>query len=126
MRIEECQGIITLRDVRVAIARYGVDSLKIKIGDVMSRKLITVNLNSTSGEAGKIMDKKAIDHLPVVDEGGEIKGIVSSKDLIYVYVGTPVKDRMTKEIITAPATLSIAEAVKIMNEKNIASLLVKS
>lgn len=126
MKIDECQGIITLRDVRKTIAKYGLDSLEKKVGSVMTRKLITIDPNSTTSEAGRLMDEKAIDHLPVVNEKGVIEGIISAKDLIFSLGGIPVKDAMTKQIVTVPPALPIVDAVKIMDRKNIASLLIKS
>lgn len=64
MKIGECKGIITLRDVRVAIVRFGHDSLKKKVEDVMTKKLITIDSGSTIADAERIMAKKAIHHFP--------------------------------------------------------------
>ncbi len=128
MKTDECQGIITLRDVRKTIAKYGLNSFKKKVRDMMTKKLITISPNSTSGEAGDVMDRKRIDHLPVVDEKGVIKGIVSSKDLMILpWRGTSilVREIMIKKVVTITSTSSLVEAVKLMEKKGVASLLVK-
>jgi CBS domain-containing protein len=49
---------------------------KIKVGDIMSKPLITVDIDTPIGDAIELMDRKNIRRL-LVTENGEVKGIVT-------------------------------------------------
>ncbi len=79
--IEEDQpvGIITERDLvrRFLKDRQTPDA---RVGDFMSRPLITADAGTPSWEAFRTMLKKRIRRLPVVDKG-KLVGIVTERDL---------------------------------------------
>jgi CBS domain-containing protein len=54
---------------------------KIKVGDIMSKPLITVDIDTPIGDAIELMDRKNIRRL-LVTENGEVKGIVTQRDLM--------------------------------------------
>lgn len=69
-------GIITNRDLR-----FETDYSKY-IRDVMtSENLITAPIGTTLAEAQKILSKHKIEKLPLVDEGGILKGLITIKDI---------------------------------------------
>ncbi len=69
-------GIITNRDIRF------VKDFSKKISDVMTREnLITVPVGTTLEEAKEILHKHKIEKLPVVDENGYLKGLITIKDI---------------------------------------------
>ncbi len=69
-------GIITNRDIRF------VKDFSKKIGDVMTKeKLKTVPVGTTLDEAKEILQKYKIEKLPVVDEKGNLKGLITIKDI---------------------------------------------
>jgi CBS domain-containing protein len=53
------------------------------VKDIMTKDVITLRETDTVSEAGKIMLEKRISGLPVVNDEGELVGIVSEADLIY-------------------------------------------
>lgn len=71
-------GIITNRDMRfMAESDYSQ-----KIRDVMtSDKLITAPVGTTMQEAQNILRKHKIEKLPLVDENGMLKGLITIKDI---------------------------------------------
>ena len=69
-------GIITRRDVAFA------EDLSAKVAEVMTKKVITVGEDITVEEAKRIMRKHKIEKLPVVDEKGFLKGLITMKDLV--------------------------------------------
>ena len=70
-------GIVTARDVR--FADYGL-----KVADVMTGpdKLVTVHESITIEEAKRILQEHRIEKLPVVDERGRLKGLITVKDIM--------------------------------------------
>jgi len=69
-------GIITNRDIRF------VGNYSVKIADVMTKEdLKTVPVGTTLEEAKEILQKFKIEKLPVVDEEGHLKGLITIKDI---------------------------------------------
>ena len=69
-------GILTNRDIRF---RTEFDQA---IGDLMTREgLITVPLGTTLEEAKNILHQHRIEKLPVVDEEGRLRGLITVKDI---------------------------------------------
>lgn len=78
-------GIITERDyLTMSLSGRSPDSTR--VGDVMSRKVITVSADSTVGDCMRIMSTSHIRHLPVLEGpsglGGELLGLVSMRDVV--------------------------------------------
>ena len=68
-------GILTNRDLRFE------KRLNQKIREVMTKELITALDGTTSEEAIEILHKHRIEKLPVVDQQGRLKGLVTIKDI---------------------------------------------
>ena len=69
-------GIITNRDMRF------LDDFSAKIGDVMTKEsLITAPVGTTLTDAQKILKQHKIEKLPIVDEAGNLKGLITIKDI---------------------------------------------
>ncbi|SMP19915.1 inosine-5'-monophosphate dehydrogenase [Desulfurobacterium pacificum] len=69
-------GIITNRDIRF------VKDFSKKIADVMTKEnLKTVPVGTTLEEAKEILHRYKIEKLPVVDENGYLKGLITIKDI---------------------------------------------
>ncbi len=75
---EKVQGIVSARDMIFQ------DYPKIKVYEVMTRKddLITAKEGTILEEAQQIMYKNRIEKLPLVDQEGRLKGLITSKDLV--------------------------------------------
>jgi acetoin utilization protein AcuB len=83
-------GIISDRDLRDASPSLGdserVNTMKaMRVGDVMSRKVITASPQDTIVRAAREMYERKIESLPVVDEE-ELVGIVTSSDVMRALV----------------------------------------
>lgn len=69
-------GILTNRDLRF------VEDYSQQIGAVMTREnLITAPVGTTLEGAQKILSKHKVEKLPIVDENGYLKGLVTIKDI---------------------------------------------
>ena len=75
-------GIITERDYARKIALMGRSSATTLVRDVMTRNVLCVRPQQTSEECMAIMTENRLRHLPVVDEGGKLLGMVSIGDLV--------------------------------------------
>lgn len=73
-------GIVTERDVLRTIGE-GHDPKSVSLRDVMTSDVVTVDADESVRDAARIMFDKWFRHLPVVDTGGEVVGIVSLRDL---------------------------------------------
>lgn len=72
---EKLVGIITNRDLR-----FETD-LSRKVGELMTRKLITVKENFPMSEAKKLMHEHRIEKLLVVDSNGGLAGLITTRDI---------------------------------------------
>jgi CBS domain-containing protein len=81
----ELVGIISERDYARKVILQGRSSVETLVQEIMTASPITVTLSHTVDECLRIIDEKSIRHLPVVD-GGELKGIVTVRDLIKAIV----------------------------------------
>lgn len=52
------------------------------VADIMTKEVITVNGSTTVREMAEIFEKKGFGSLPLVDEDGNLSGIVTASDLI--------------------------------------------
>lgn len=73
-------GILTERDILKKVVATGLDPAVTKISQVMSAPLITVPVDTSVGEASRIMIEKGIRRLPVT-EGNKIVGIITTRDI---------------------------------------------
>lgn len=69
-------GILTNRDLRF------IEDYSIQIDEVMTKHdLVTAPVGTTLEEAEKILQKYKIEKLPLVDEDGVLKGLITIKDI---------------------------------------------
>ena len=88
-------GVITDRDLKKASASdattLDIHELlylisKIKVGSIMSKSLITVPHNFTVEETAQVLLENKISGAPVVDQNGEVVGIITQTDLFRVLI----------------------------------------
>lgn len=73
-------GIVTERDIlRKLIAAD--EYMTLKVGDVMSGPLVTIDGHAAIGEAADLMTGKRIRRL-LVTQDGEIRGIITERDIM--------------------------------------------
>ena len=77
---EESVGIITTSDVVKRVVAKGLDPKTTKVDFIMSKPLITINHYLTRSDANEMMLRKKIKHIAVT-EGGNVLGILTSKDM---------------------------------------------
>lgn len=74
-------GVITDRDIICRAVALGKNPLDMRADDVMTKTVISVTPETTVDECCDIMEENQIRRLPVVDQNGEICGMVSQADI---------------------------------------------
>ena len=77
-------GIVTDRDIVVAVVAEGVDPRKITVGDVMPQRLVTVGEEDSVFDALRLMRGRGIRRMPVVAGDGTLAGIVTIDDVLEI------------------------------------------
>lgn len=121
----------------------------LKAKDIMTRNVITASPDTTVEELGRLFLEKDVSGVPVVDENGNLAGIVTENDLIttnrrvhiptilrlfdaFIPLGTSrleaeikrmaattVGDIYTRNVLTADEDMSIEDIATIMTEEKI-------
>ena len=108
------------------------------VGDVMTKHPLVVDLDTPVRMAVDLMRSKGIRHLPVVDAGAHVLGIVTDRDLRHAAflpalagrsgleprrVKAPrVRDVMTWSVVTTQAETPLVHAALTMFQRRIGSL----
>ncbi|GGJ80114.1 IMP dehydrogenase [Anoxybacillus voinovskiensis] len=115
-------GIITNRDLRF------IQDYSIKISDVMTKEnLITAPVGTTLEEAEKILQKYKVEKLPLVDENGVLKGLITIKDIEKVIeFPNSAKDKQGRLLVGAAVgvTADTMMRVKKLVEANVDVIVV--
>jgi CBS domain-containing membrane protein len=105
-----------------------------RVRDLMTEPVFTLSPNDTLECAQELMDARRIRHVPVVDEDGDLVGLVTQRDLARTVLGRVdalpisarhsilssrrVRDMMTREVATAdPDTDAYEAAATIFENK---------
>lgn len=77
-------GIVTTRDISDKIVAVNNNPKQMKIKDIMSSPIITVDQTTAIKDCALLMKENKIHHLPVINEGGEIVGMISASDFLLI------------------------------------------
>ena len=132
---------VTQSDMAIALAQEGgigiihknmtveqqtleVDRVKRSENGVISDPL-TLRPGATVGEARRIMTERNIGGVPITEEDGTLRGILTSRDLRFLErEDTRIEEVMTKDhLVTAPPDTDLVSAQKILLENKVEKLL---
>lgn len=82
------------------------DSMAVTVASLMTRRAKTVRPDTSLEEAMNLMLAKDISHLPVVDEGGSLVGILSKTDVV-------------RRIFLEGDTREVAESVRVQGRHGV-------
>lgn len=87
---------------------------------------VTLPLTASVGDANNQMREHSIGGIPVVDNHGKLKGIVTNRDLRFENNNQrPIVEVMTQDnLVTAPVGTSLKDAEKILQKYKIEKLLI--
>jgi CBS domain-containing protein len=75
-------GIFTERDVMLKVVRQRMDPDHTLVGDVMTRPVTTVKADTSVGEVLGMMLSRHIRHLPISEDGTEVEGMLSIRNVL--------------------------------------------
>ena len=130
-------GYLSDRDVmRVApspatsLSKFEIRELldKLKVRDIMQKKVVTVGEDATIEEAALIMFNNKVGGLPVISEVGKVVGIITATDILKTFVnvmGLPEggKTRITLEVENKVGALAEISKIFADNGINLDSLI---
>ena len=124
-------GIISEKDIanKLGSAKYGnMAPSHFHVSTVMVKDLITVDEDDDVTEVAKILIDKNIGAIPVLSDG-EMVGIVTKSDFIYLckakaYEKISVKDIMTVNPKAVQDTCSLSKAEELFKTYNVHTLVV--
>ena len=109
-----------------------------QLSQLMSSKVVTLRDNDSLGKASAMMKEHGIRHFPVVNDAGNLVGIVTDRDLkrasasnatslevhelLYLLEKLLVKEVMSKPPITVAPEQKVQEAARLMVDKKIGCL----
>ena len=74
-------GVLTDRDVAVRVVAEGRDPEQVKVTEVASRDVVTLDPQQDLDEALRLMARHQVRRLPVVEEDGRLVGVVAQADV---------------------------------------------
>ncbi|SFU50331.1 CBS domain-containing protein [Nitrosomonas eutropha] len=77
-------GVITDRDLVVEVLATGLDKEAITVDDVMTQELFAVKENTAIHDAINFMRRKTIRRLPIINDAGELTGIITTDDVMEI------------------------------------------
>ena len=89
-------GIVTERDVTWKVAGEGLDPKNVKVAEIMSTPLITIDPDVDLMEAAKIMKHYKIRRIAVTREG-TLRGVVTAADIarnLETYMDNEIRDTL--------------------------------
>ena len=88
-------GIITSWDM-VKLGILPEDYAKTKVSDVMTRKIATLDSNQHIGAVAELLLEHLFHAVPIVDDHGNLEGIVTSTDIIRYEYNKEYPDNLDK------------------------------
>ncbi len=99
-----------------------------KLRDLMHRGIIFCYPNDTAREVAKMMDSNQIRSVVVVDDNGEVWGLISVREMIPLYGKNldriKAEDIMKAYKIEVDPEWPIEKAIELMKEKRIGQLII--
>lgn len=75
-------GIFTERDLMTRVVVPGRDPARTSLGEVMTTRLLFARGDEPVVDVEREMQRMHVRHLPVVDRGGRLLGVISLRDLL--------------------------------------------
>ena len=86
---------------------------------------LTIGPDKTLQDALRMMERHHISGIPVVESDGKLVGILTNRDVRFAnHAKQPVRELMTKELVTVQAGVGLEAAKKLLHQHRIEKLLV--
>ena len=97
------------------------------VRDRMSRHPVTIRTDADYKKALSLMQEHAMHHVPVLDAGNKLAGVLAERDLLlaathYLQSAIEVFEIMHRNVVTAAPDMPITEAAMLMVNNKIGGL----
>ncbi|MEK6592568.1 MAG: CBS domain-containing protein [Pseudomonadota bacterium] len=97
------------------------------VRDRMSKHPVTIRADADYKKALSLMQDHAMHHVPVLDAGNRLAGVLAERDLLlaathYLQSNIEVAEVMHRNVVTVSPDMPISEAAKLMVNHNIGGL----
>lgn len=75
-------GIVTDRDLVLAVMAEGLDAALFTVGDIMTTELVTAPAEAGLIDATRLLHRHRVRRLIVVDEAGRVVGVAALEDIL--------------------------------------------
>ena len=97
-----------------------------KVADIMSGRVVTVNQADPITTAARLMKRHNLGALPVCDDTGRLRGLVTDRDIVtrcvamdYDPADTALREIMTRGVLTCKSTDDVEKAAASMSREQI-------
>jgi CBS domain-containing protein len=97
---EIAMGMVTERDIARMVGFSAKFFPDMPVSEVMTKPLITVNPNTSVKDAVSLMEQKDIRRLPVIDDKGQMVGIITAKDIFKAVMKTFKETRKDQDLMS--------------------------
>jgi CBS domain-containing protein len=88
-------GVVTDRDIVLNLVAKDLDPNTTRVSEIMTTDVVTCRVDDDAHEAIRLMEKHQVRRIPIVNDNGQLAGIVSQAD-----VATRMKEpRKTAEVV---------------------------
>ena len=78
-------GLVTDRDITVKVVAQGADPASVRLASLVTRKAAVIDEDAGILDATKLMSRRGVRRLPVVNRTGHLVGIISLDDLLMLF-----------------------------------------
>ncbi|MBN1354284.1 MAG: CBS domain-containing protein [Candidatus Omnitrophica bacterium] len=92
------------------------------VRDIMKKEIIAAKASDSVQQISKFLTEKKISNIPIINETGELVGIVSEQDIIRAmesekFMTMTARDIMTTDIVVVKESDSLEHVAKIFTER---------
>lgn len=91
-------GLVTDRDLAMKVVAEERHPVLVKVGEVMTRDLVTCSANDDLDKAIQLMAENQLRRIPVIDEDGAIIGIIAQADIAMKATAAEQTGKVVEEI----------------------------
>jgi CBS domain-containing protein len=101
------------------------DVASLRVGEIMNRDVLAIRESESCRSALEVFLSGQIGLLPVVDEGGQLLGILSNSDLMLPsQIDRKVGDIFTRQVLTVEKGCTLARVIPMLHFKKIRGICV--
>lgn len=75
------KGVLTDRDIVLNLVAKDLDPNTTRVSEIMTKDVVTCRVGDDAHEAVRLMEKHQVRRIPIVNDNGQLAGIVSQADI---------------------------------------------